>query len=247
LLRSAPTNTISQAQPATGCGHGYTGDTNPKGAFSIAMRPMLLLALSLAAAAPPAAPDPVGRYRLTGEQDVASQLIVSRDGSFEYALAAGALDEYAKGRWTRAGRQIRLTTVPKPVPPSFAPGTAKKTSEAPLVLHILWPNGRDAVGTDLKVEFETGDPLDTYVGGPDRWTMPEGETRRPVAVTLALGMFGFGSGRFAIDAAKANDLTFVITPHDLGKVDFESVPVDVERGRLVMHRGPARMVYVKTR
>jgi hypothetical protein len=208
--------------------------------------PLLHAAILLAAAAPPA-PDPVGRYRLTGEQDVASQLIVARDGRFEYALAAGALDEYAKGRWRRVGNEIRLTTEPKPVPPAFAAGAATKTAAAPLVLHVLWPGGRDAVGTDLRIEFETGDPLVTYVGGPDAWTMPEGETRRPVAVTLALGMFGFASQRFPIDAARANELTFVITPHDLGKVDFENLPVDVERGRLVMHRGRARMVYVKAR
>jgi hypothetical protein len=211
-----------------------------------AMRAFVPLAILLAAAAPPA-PDPVGRYRLTGEHDVASELIVSRDGRFEYALAAGALDEYAKGRWRRVGNEIRLTTVPKPVPPSFAAGPSKKTAEAPLVLHVLWPDGCDAVGTDLKVEFDTGDPLVTYVGGPDRWTMPAGETRRPVAVTVALGMFGFVSPRFPIDAAKANDLTFVITPHDLGKIDMEAFPLDIEPGRLIMHRGGARVVYQKTR
>jgi hypothetical protein len=209
------------------------------------MRAHLAFAALLIAAAPPPALDPVGRYRLTGEHDVASELIVGRDGHFEYALAAGALDEYAKGRWTRVGRQIRLTTMPKPVPPSFAAGPAKKTADAPLVLHVLWPDGRDAVGTDLKIEFATGDPLVTYVGGPDRWTMPEGETRRPVAVVVALAMFGFVSPRFPIDAARANDLTFVITPHDLGKIDFEAFPLDVEPGRLVMHRGGGRQVYVR--
>jgi hypothetical protein len=211
------------------------------------MRALPLLGAMLLGAAAPPPPDPVGRYRLTGEHDVASELIVARDGSFEYALAAGALDEYAIGRWRRAGTEIRLTTVPKPVPPSFAAGAAKKVPEAPLVLHVLWPDGRDAVGTDLKVEFETGDPLVTYVGGPDRWTMPPDETRRPVAVTLALGIFGFASQRFPIDTARANVLSFVITPHDLGSVDFEALPVTVEPGRLVMHRGGARLVYVKGR
>jgi hypothetical protein len=207
----------------------------------------LLGALLLAAAAPPA-PDPVGRYRLQGEHDVASELLIAPDGHFEYALAAGALDEYAKGRWRRVGNEIRLTTVPKPVPPVFSAAGARKVPAAgPLTLHVTWPGGRDAVGTDLRIDFESGPPLVTYVGGPDGWTMPEEETRRPVAVTLALAMFGFASPRFPIDVARANDLTFVITPHDLGKVDFEGLPVDVEPGRLVMHRGPARMVYVRGR
>jgi hypothetical protein len=212
----------------------------------MALKPLPALLLLLVGAAPPAA-DPVGRYRLRDGPDVASELIVSRDGRFEYALAAGALDEYAKGRWRRVGNEIRLTTTPKPVPPSFAAGAVKKADGAPLVLHVLWPDGRDAIGIDLKLEFDSGPPLVTYVGGPDRWTLPEGETRQPVAVTLALGMFGFVSQRFPIDAAKANELTFVVTPHDLGRVDFQDLPLEISRGALVMHRGKARLTYVKER
>jgi hypothetical protein len=201
--------------------------------------------LLLSPAAP--APDPVGRYRLQGEHDVASELIIARDGHFEYALAAGALDEEATGPWQRVGNEIRLTTRPKPVPPGFSAGAAKKVAFGPLTLHVTWPGGHDAVGTDLRIDFETGPPLVTYVGGPDGWTMPEEETRNPVAVTFALGMFGVESQRFPIDAAKANDVSFLITPHDLGKVDFQGLVLDVEPGRLVMHRGQARMMYVRER
>jgi hypothetical protein len=68
-----------------------------------------------------------------------------------------------------------------------------------------------------------------------------------VAVTVALGMFGFASPRFPIDAERANDLTFVITPHDLGKIDMGPFPLAVEPGRLIMHRGGARVVYMKAR
>lgn len=213
---------------------------------AMAAKPLLASLLLLIAAAPSAS-DPVGEYRLRDGPDVVSELALRRDGTFEYGLIAGALDEYAKGRWRRVGNEIRLTTVPKPVPPSFAAGAAKKTAEALLVLHVVWPDGRDAVGTELRIDFDSGPPLETYVGGPDGWTMPEGETRRPVAVTLALRMFGFASPRFPIDADKANELTFVITPHDLGRVDFEGVPLEIEPGRLVMRRGEARLTYVKQR
>lgn len=205
---------------------------------------LFFAALLLLAAAPPA-PDPVGRYRLQGEHDVASELIIGRDGHFDYALAAGALDEQASGPWRRAGNQIRLTTQPKPLPPAFSAGAARKVESAPLTLHVTWPDGRDAVGTDLRIDFDTGPPLVTYVGGPDAWTMPAEETRKPVAVTLALGMFGVESQRFPIDPAKANDLSFLITPNDLGKVDFQNLVLDVEPGRLLMHRGQGLLTYVK--
>jgi hypothetical protein len=211
------------------------------------MAARLSIAALLLIAAAASAPDPVGRYRLQGEHDVASELIIARDGHFEYALAAGALDEEASGPWRRVGNEIRLTTRPKPVPPAFSAGAARKVALAPLTLHVTWPGGRDAVGTDFRIDFDAGPPLITYVGGPDGWTMPEEETRKPVAVTFALTMFDVESQRFPIDTAKANDLSFLITPHDLGKVDFQDVVLDVEPGRLVMHRGQAKMTYVKER
>ena len=207
------------------------------------MQARIFLAASLLAAAP-AAPDPVGSYRLREGPDVVSELVIRRDGRFDYGLIAGALDEVASGRWRRVGNEIRLTTVPKPVPSAFALGAATKTKETPLLLHVTWPGGRDAAGTDLLIEFDTGPPLRTYVGGPDGWQMPDGETRRPVAVTLALAMFGFNSPRFPIDTAKANELTFVITPNDLGRVHFEDLPLEIAPGKLVMRRGGARLTYL---
>lgn len=205
---------------------------------------LLLLALLLAAPAPT---DPAGHYRLREGPDVVSQLDIRRDGTFEYGLIAGALDEYATGRWRRVAGGIRLSTVPKPVPPAFSAGPAGRTADAPLRIHVLWPDGRDAIGTGLVLDFASGPPLDTYIGGPDGWTLPAGETRRPIAVTLALRMFGFTSPRFPIDAARANDLTFVITPHDLGRVDFEDLPLDVLPDRLVMHRGGGALTYERQR
>lgn len=205
-----------------------------------------LLPLLLLFAAAPAA-DPVGTYRLRGDPDVASELVLKRGGRFEYALAAGALDETASGRWRRVGNEIRLTTAPKPVPPSFAVAEATRTAEAPLVVRVTWPGGRDAVGTGLRIEFETGPALDSYVAGPGAWTLPEEETRRPVAVSLALPLYGFASPRFPIDTARANALTFVITPNDLGRVDFEELPLETGPGGLVMRRGEARLTYARIR
>ncbi len=60
-------------------------------------------------------------------------------------------------------------------------------------------------------------------------------------------MLGLGPVRFPIDAARANALTFILTRNDLGTYDFRDVRVDVRPGRLVMHRGEGRLVYLKMR
>jgi hypothetical protein len=200
--------------------------------------PFLLLLLLAAQASP------VGHYRLQHQMETASELELKADGSFEYALEQGALDEYASGRWRRDGARLLLTTQPKPVPPLFSAGTATHSDAAPLALHVTSPDGHGMAGIDFKVTFATGAPIVDYTHSDDGWTMPADERRRPVSVQLALPIYGLVSPVFPIDPARANDLVFILTPNDLGRVDFEDLPLDVAPGRLVMHRGGADLVYL---
>src|SRR3954468_1917518 len=121
----------------------------------------LLAALLLAA--PAVSPSPVGHYRLRGVHDAASELRLNANGRFEYALAYGALDEEATGRWRRVGNHVLLTTIPKPVPASFAPSKAERTTRAPLALNVTWPNGRGIPGIDFRIDFDSGDPFTDYI------------------------------------------------------------------------------------
>lgn len=202
-----------------------------------------LVFLCLAGASPPAR-SPAGHYRLVGEHDVASELILQADGHFQYALAAGALDEQAEGRWTREGDTVFLTTEPKPRPAVFTSGPAGRIKGTPLNVKVTWPNGRGVALIDLRVGFDKGEPATGYTQNYG-WTMASDEKRVPRWIEFALPMYALQSQRFTIDAAKANDLTFVLTPNDLGTVDFERLPLTIGDARLVMHRFESELVYVK--
>lgn len=52
-----------------------------------------------AAACKPGDPKLAGHYYLNGIMEVGSELLLRPDGSFEFALAYGALDQYGKGCW----------------------------------------------------------------------------------------------------------------------------------------------------
>jgi hypothetical protein len=205
----------------------------------------LLAGLMLAAAAPPAGP--VGHYRLRGVQDAASVIVLRAGGRFQYALAYGALDEEASGRWRRVGNHILLSTAPKPVPAAFSRGKAEHADDAPLKIHATWANGRGIPGMDFRVDFDSGPPFADYINNDEGWSMSPDEKRKPVAVTLSLTMYNIASPAFPIDPAKANDLTFILTPNDLGRVDFQDLPLDLEPGRLVMHRNGTALDYVRER
>jgi hypothetical protein len=201
--------------------------------------------LALATAAGAAEKGPAGRYRLTGEQDAASELIIRKDGHFAYGLIVGALDEQAEGRWRRRGDSLYLTTEPKPVPPAFAAGAAARTEAAPLHLRIVWDGSdRGVAGVDLRVGFAEGGAVDDYTQ-EDGWSLPPEERRTPAWVELSLRMFGLGPTRFPIAPAQANALTFALIRNDIGTYDFEDMRVDIAKGRLVMHRGEARLVYLR--
>ncbi len=53
-----------------------------------------------------------GHYYLQGVMEVGSELHLHGDGSFEWFLAYGAVDQLADGRWAREGDRVVLTATP---------------------------------------------------------------------------------------------------------------------------------------
>jgi hypothetical protein len=204
--------------------------------FGIAL--LLLVCGAIAPAAPPA-----GRYRLAGVHDAASELILYPDGRFEYALAYGALDEQAKGRWTRDGDTVRLTTVPKPKPAVFSAGPAERDAKAPFTIKVTSPDGRGLAGVDFQLRFDSGEPVESYTQEYG-WSLDPADERTPRSIRFAVPMYGLQSQTFPIDVTKANQFTFILTPNDLGTIDFENLPLTIVKDRLVMHRGGADLDYV---
>ena len=210
------------------------------------MRRLAFALLLVSAANTGAAAPPAGHYRLQGEPDVASEIILHTDGRFQYFLSAGALDEHAEGRWTREGSVIHLQTLPKPKPAVFNLAQSAKSSEYPLSVKVTWPDGRGIPSVDLRVIFDSGEPVTGYTQEYG-WSLSGDERRVPKSLQLAVPMHGLVSQVFALDPATANALTFVLTPNDLGVVDFGSVPVTIAEDRLVMQRDGAALNYVARR
>ncbi|MGX8009933.1 hypothetical protein ACVDG8_013670 [Mesorhizobium sp. ORM8.1] len=49
-----------------------------------------------------------GHYYLRGVMEVGSELLLKKDGSFEFALAYGANDQYGKGCWVKKGSTVEV-------------------------------------------------------------------------------------------------------------------------------------------
>jgi len=56
-------------------------------------------------------------------------------------------------------------------------------------------------------------------------------------------MFTPRSQRFALDRTKGNRFSFTLTPNDLGTIDVARVPIDIEPGRPIVHRGTHPLIF----
>jgi hypothetical protein len=194
------------------------------------------IALLLAIAPLPAVAEEewVGRYQLAEGPDVVGELQLDQDGSFRFGMSAGALDTMARGRWVSVGDGITLRTEPRPAPPVFAltraqPGKADGT----LSILVTWPNGNGIAGIDFRIIRESGEPIDDYtqVYG---WRSEPGASHRIVSIQLSEPIHGLVSPVFDVPA-DAREFTFVLTPNDLGRADFDNAPVERSADGLRLH------------
>jgi hypothetical protein len=91
---------------------------------------LLALIFSAPALCAPAAKAPVaasatsatlpGHYYLHGMTEVGSELLLKKDGSFEWSLSYGADDQMASGTWVTKGDDITLTSAKPAQAPTFA-------------------------------------------------------------------------------------------------------------------------------
>src|SRR5208337_532414 len=76
------------------------------------MKTALLLFMALAALAAQGQ-DLAGHYVLRGVREVGSEMMLKPDGSFEFMLAYGAADYWAKGTWRQEGNTVVLQSAGK--------------------------------------------------------------------------------------------------------------------------------------
>lgn len=188
-----------------------------------------------AQAAPARISDPVvGEYSSVAREMIAS-LRLDPGGSFEYGLTLGSLDERAQGRWKREGERIVLVSEPRPTPPSIAADRIENAPGEPFSIRLLDPEGQDIPMIDLRIDFDTGPPLVSYLaGGP--WTLPASEKRRARFVTFSRKAYGVDSGPLPLRAEDGKIGIFLLTPNDLGVVDLTGAYLEPNGEELILTR-----------
>lgn len=182
---------------------------------------------------------PAGEY-VHSEMELVAGIRLNEDGTFEYGLTAGSLDERAKGRWAQVDGHIELNSDPRPVAPTIIAGRVDAAPGEPFAFRLLAPNGTDVPGVDFSVDFDTGDPLQDYTNG-SAWRLPETETRTPRFVTFAMPSYRLHSSRLPLDARAGTIANFALIPNDFGVADLTGVVAEISGDTLTLHRSEGTM------
>lgn len=183
------------------------------------MRAWIAVLLLLCSAGAARGQEVAGRYRLEGVREAAGEIVLRPDGRFEFAFTHGALDQVARGRWTRGGDSVALVSEAGP-PPRMVLGSWATAADpghpAALVVRVSSPE-HETVWKEMRVTAE-------YTGGARR----EARTGR--------------DGRAALPAVRGQSVRRVRVEDPSGRVPAADVSVDRGARALEIHLLPGSLV-----
>jgi len=200
------------------------------------------LALLLLFSVPVLAQDAAGHYVLQGVMEVGSELMLKPDGTFEYMLAYGAADYWAKGTWKRDGNSVILHSDGKEEPPfrltKSEPGKAGRIR--------VWVMGKSGKGVaNIHVGLQAGkERLEASTDSDGVAEFPD--TNKPTAVAFEVRVYSLKAGPYDVNPAD-RDFYFEINGDSIMQVLFKDEALTIDGNALLMkHWGPDKpMRYVK--
>jgi hypothetical protein len=175
----------------------------------------------------------VGTY--DGRQmEMAAGLELLADGRFRYALAYGALDEQAAGKWTLRGDSVLLTSDPVS-PPRFVLVSQSRAAPGVLRVDLDVPKGVSRQYFNALITKASGQTERRQLA-EDGLQLPFAAAEAPITLRLSLQMFDVASGPVRLDANSGYSVKFRFEPNDIGKVPFQATPLKLVNGALLLDR-----------
>jgi hypothetical protein len=202
----------------------------------------LLLLICAVVSLPATAQDVSGHYVLHGVMEVGSELMLKPDGTFEYMLAYGAADYWAKGMWRKEGDAVILRSTGKEGQP-FKLLRSEAGKPGRIKIWVLGQNGKGV--PNIHVALAAGDQkLEASTDSDGVAVFPDAKNAH--AVFFQVRVYQVEAGPFEIDPAK-KDFFFEINGETITQVFFKDERLAIDNEGLVMlHWDPDKpMHYVK--
>jgi hypothetical protein len=193
---------------------------------------VLVLVLALGTALSGCAQDVAGHYVLNGVMEVGSELMLKPDGHFEFMLAYGAADYWAKGTWRRDGNAVVLTSAGKEEAP-FRLLRSEAGKPGRIRVWVMGKNGKGVPNIDVKL-LGAGEPLKARTDEEGAAVFPDAPKAH--AVAFEVRVYELDAGPFEIDP-KNKDFYFEINGDAIQQVRFKDERLAIDGKALIMTHG----------
>ncbi len=173
--------------------------------------------------------DVAGHYVLHGVMEVGSELLLKPDGKFEFMLAYGAADYWAKGTWLRDGDAVVLHSAGKEEDPfRLLRSEAGKPGRIRVV--VLGQNDKGVENIDVHL-LTAGKALDGRTDSEGAAVFPDDPKAR--AVAFEVPVYQIATKPYEIDP-KNKDFYFEINGDAITQVSFKDERLAIDGTTLVM-------------
>jgi hypothetical protein len=173
--------------------------------------------------------DLAGDYVLQGVMEVGSELLLRSDGSFEYMLAYGAADYWAKGTWRHESNCVVLNSAGKKEAP-FRLLRSEAGQPGRICVWVIGMNGHGVENIQVTLQA-AGQHLEAT-------TNPDGAAEFPDlvhadSVAFEVPVYSIKTGPFAISPSH-HDFYFEINGDAIAQVLFKDERLAIDGKDLVM-------------
>jgi len=173
--------------------------------------------------------DMAGHYVLRGVMEVGSELLLKSDGTFEYMLAYGAADYWAKGTWRQENNHVVLNSAGrKEAPFRLLRSEAGETGK--IRVWVIGKNGHGVENIEVALDA-AGQHFDARTTSDGLAEFPS--AAKPRAVTFEVPVYSIKAGPFEVNASD-NDFYFEIDGDAITQVFFKDEQLVIDGNDLVM-------------
>ena len=173
--------------------------------------------------------DLAGSYVLHGQMEMGSELLLKPDGKFEFMLAYGAADYWAKGTWKRDGNSVILHSAEKKEEP-FKLLRSEAGKPGQIRIWVIGQNGKGIENID--VHLIGGDkPLEARTDGDGLAVFPDAPKANGVAFEVRV--YQVETAPYPIDAAH-KDYYYEIEGDNITQVFFTDEPLSINGSNLIL-------------
>jgi len=179
--------------------------------------------------------DVAGHYVLRGVMEVGSELLLKPDGKFEFMLAYGAADYWAKGTWSRDGNAVVLHSTGKEEEP-FRLLRSEAGKPGRIRVFVLGHDGKgvDNIHVYLFAGDKTQEPQEVRTDADGAAVFPDDPKAH--AVAFEVRVYQFATQPFEIDT-KNKDFYYEINGEAITQVFFKDERLAIDGTTLVMRHG----------